>query len=614
MSIPLLYETRNEVRRLFIAGCELAAGDFRLNKLLPQLAKAGESIPVFGRVAEVLEQVLNAGGDRCSEKMLELANIINAVLYTQGQTSADGAPEDLEPAGLKASANIPYRRLQPVIEALTGQGSGRLEIIREAFADGAFGDIRLVYPLIAALDDSYPEIADMASTILESYGPALVKVLKKSLLPDGGKGHGRRIGLISKLAGSREKEFYLEVAGKGSSEARAAAIRALKDVPECEELLLELSHDRKKENREASLFALAHLGSEAAVKRLFDVFNSKDRSSAVYPVKICRARKIALLLVEEGEKLLEAILKSEKGFSLFAKKVEPPAKEEVEGFAVILHCMEGKKEDEVFAFLVKCLSHTKHLHQFKIQAAGYGSQVSFAEIAAENILGIGSGEALSFLDSVRGKYDDVLAPYSFEAALRSRDAEYVFDNYARYVKTGRKSEEGGKILELMGLYIDFEKQYRLVDIFTPVRYIKKIDEDAKDKIRWDLRWLKVLAEVEESGLVCRLASPKAGWCADYMVRSLESLDGQHTNIMKDIIRGLLQVGYPDMMSIVSKAVEKFHKNSNYYSGYFFNDFAKALFFLPKECAKGMEALAIKQDNASAAKLYEVAQYLKNKEQ
>ncbi|MEN6316569.1 MAG: hypothetical protein ABFD25_20230 [Clostridiaceae bacterium] len=612
MSIQLLYETLTEVRRLYIAGCEMAADDFKLKKLLPQMQKAGESAPVFARVADALNLVLQPGGSN-SVKMLELANLINAILYTQGQTSADGELEDIIPAGLNTSTEVSYRRIQPVMEALTGQGSGRLEVIREAYIGGNCHDIRLVYPLIAALNDSYPDIADLASEILEGFGPAVVKVLKKSLLLDDGKGHARRIGLISKINGSKEKEFYLEVIEKGASEAKAAAIRALKDLPECEELLQELSRDRKKDNREASLFALAHLGTDAAVKRLYEVFSGNERNLAVYPIKLCMAKGIALLLVKEGERLLANILKSEKGFSLFAKKVEPPSTEVLEYFAVTLECMEGKQDPEVFQFLEKCLIHAKHLQQFKIASSLQGVRDNLTMIVAENIMVIGSVQAMELLESVRGKYDDILAAYSFEAAVRSRSADYVFDHYSRYLKEGRKSEEGQRILEVMDQYIDFEEQYQLTDIFSYERKNQRIASIDKSAIKWDPRWLKMLADMDETSLACRLITKNDSRVADSLARKLAGIGEQDTKSMKDIIRGLLQAGYPDMIGIIGKAIDKYFKNARYYSGYLFNDFAQVLRFLPKECAKGVEELALKQDNASAAKLYEIAQYLKLKE-
>lgn len=52
MSIALILELHNELRRIIIAGSEMAVGDFRLKRILPQMRKSGESVPVFAKVAD----------------------------------------------------------------------------------------------------------------------------------------------------------------------------------------------------------------------------------------------------------------------------------------------------------------------------------------------------------------------------------------------------------------------------------------------------------------------------------------------------------------------------------------------------------------------------------
>ena len=54
MSIPVLIEVYDEMRRLAIAGSAVAPGDFRLKKLIPPLEKSGEKVPVFAKVAQAV--------------------------------------------------------------------------------------------------------------------------------------------------------------------------------------------------------------------------------------------------------------------------------------------------------------------------------------------------------------------------------------------------------------------------------------------------------------------------------------------------------------------------------------------------------------------------------
>ena len=54
MSIPVLTQVYDEVRRLSIAGSVVAAGDFRLKKLIPPLEAAGQKAPVFAADAAMI--------------------------------------------------------------------------------------------------------------------------------------------------------------------------------------------------------------------------------------------------------------------------------------------------------------------------------------------------------------------------------------------------------------------------------------------------------------------------------------------------------------------------------------------------------------------------------
>ena len=71
MSIAVLTQVYDEVRRLAIAGSVVARGDFRLKKLIPPLEQAGAKAPVFAKVAEAVKAVVESNGTdlrrrRCS--------------------------------------------------------------------------------------------------------------------------------------------------------------------------------------------------------------------------------------------------------------------------------------------------------------------------------------------------------------------------------------------------------------------------------------------------------------------------------------------------------------------------------------------------------------------
>lgn len=614
MSMQLIMEIQSEVQRLIIAGSELAASDFRLKKLLPQIKKAGEGVPVFARVAEAMEKVVEPVDKQVSEVLLDLYNIVNAILYTQGKTGVDGILSDIDTAELNLSTTVSCRRLKTVIEALTEKGSGRLEVIKEAYDNGIFSDLRLVYPLVEGLDDNYPDIALLVTEILKGFGKVIIPVLKNNFDYNGGKAHARRIDIIAETGGRDEKEFILKALEEGRAEVKTSAVKALKYFPECEPVLLDLTKDKKKEIREASLLSLAYQGSDTGVNRLFEVFYSKEGNAAVLPVKAGNSKNISLRLVAEAEKVLEVILKSEKGaFSLFNKKVELPSEDFVNSFAVLLYCMEGKKDTQIFNFLKKCLEHTNHLQQFSVNISnGYEHENTLARMAARNMFVIGTREALELLDSFEGKYASCLIAYSFKVALLLRDSEYIFDHYSRYVRNGRKSYEGSVILDIMESCIDFERPYRLYDPFDTCVRNNVYNYLRRDDIKWDSRWLRVLEEIDELTLVCRLSSGNDAKCIKYLLKKLESNMNFNDKYIRVILKGLIQAQYPEILKVVIKVLEHNFKGTGHYMGYYLNDFIRIIQLLPPECAEGLEHFASGYNNDAAMKLSEAARYIKNK--
>jgi hypothetical protein len=134
MSIAVLTQVYDEVRRLSIAGSVVAGGDFRLKKLLPPLEKAGEKAPVFAKVAQSVNKVVDSNEKTSAEALLELSSLVNAILYTQGETGLTG---DIKPIATNnmggQQTQTTARVLKPLLEALSTTGSGRVEGIKDAY-------------------------------------------------------------------------------------------------------------------------------------------------------------------------------------------------------------------------------------------------------------------------------------------------------------------------------------------------------------------------------------------------------------------------------------------------------------------------------------------------
>ena len=128
MSISIVNSTQIEIRRLAVAGNDVATGDDRINSLSLEIRKMGETMPVFARLADSIESLTNpeASGSVC--KLLEAAALTNALLYAQGVVGVEGeliVPED---SGLDLPVVALYRTISRVIEAVVERGARRLPI------------------------------------------------------------------------------------------------------------------------------------------------------------------------------------------------------------------------------------------------------------------------------------------------------------------------------------------------------------------------------------------------------------------------------------------------------------------------------------------------------
>src|SRR5215813_3691857 len=102
MSIQVLIQVYDEMRRLAIAGSVVAPGDFRLKKLIAPLEQSGAKAPVFAKVADAVKKVVDGNEKTSAATLLELSTLVNAILYTQGETGAAGDLQEIETTDMGA--------------------------------------------------------------------------------------------------------------------------------------------------------------------------------------------------------------------------------------------------------------------------------------------------------------------------------------------------------------------------------------------------------------------------------------------------------------------------------------------------------------------------------
>ena len=319
MSLPLIADTAAEVHRLTIAGSALAAGDFRLQKLLPQLESLGAKAPVFSRIAQGVRAVTDeTDAAKAGRALLDLSTLLTAIQYTQSQHGADG---DFTPINTAAQSWTPtatgYRSLAAVVEALTSTGEGRLEVIRDAAQRGLFKDLRLMQPAVTALNDRFGELADFVTEhALPQFGPAIIPLLKAGFDPKGGNAHARRLRALCAVDKEEGRAFCRAALDEARKEVKVAIIAALKDSSKDFELLRTFTKDKSKEVRAAAIFAISESTDSRAQQSLTETFKGKDAQIAFYaaakgaelPLEVFEAACLHLSGTDESGLISEATM------------------------------------------------------------------------------------------------------------------------------------------------------------------------------------------------------------------------------------------------------------------------------------------------------------------
>jgi hypothetical protein len=509
MSLALIQESAKEVRRLAIAGSPLAVGDFRLKKLAAPLEQAGAKVPVFAQVAKAINDVVNGKEADSAANLLNLSTLLNAILYTQGQSSAEGEMRELETfASNSASTRTPARLLKPLVQALTSTGSGRFETVKSAVERGAFNDLRLIDPAIQALGDVYPELADLvAEKILPGYGPGIVPLLESGFDLKGKKTDARRLQIMHELDPAGTLPLCKTALEDGSPEVKVAAIACLGKHEDCLPLVLEQANAKNKQLRAAALESLAEHDSPEVTQLFAEAIKGKALDILVGPFRNLRNSAVLAELLNEGRRVFALLLKGES--------------ETIPRFLEILNCVEARldaiKEAEVGDFLLGCFTHCEKLVKLKAAKNGFFGGAEL-QVSLTNLLyQFGSSNALDAIIAKR----EVIPVMGFDSvlgsALRRWPADKVFDEFSSLLNQKRGA---GK-----DKFTELEDAFRL----SLPRQFKDFDDEAERKevdpvfqqVNWDARWLDAAIKADQPLSVCYLARPGHKGALNYLRKQLE---------------------------------------------------------------------------------------------
>ena len=358
-----LYDLQQELNRLFIAGSKFAKNDPRLQKYIPILKKLGEKAPVFNKLAQEVEALLQVESQQSAEKLLSVSTLLYSVLYTQGVTIQAEATKALqEPNVSIADVNTTYSYLQlkPVLQALTQSNSGRLEVLKDAFERGIFKDSRTFGYLSYALADKYTELADyVLQTIIPTCGQAMLPFLLSDFRLEDRTENVRRLRLLYQLKYAEMDSLTDKIFGESlpNLQAEAISIIAEKKDTQTEDFIMSLTGDKNKLVREASYKALAILGTQRSIDKLLALYetnkakgNAKALAEAISLLAIPSHYQPFLKKVYEQFNILLSIEKTDNNVAVTNA---------FERFAIDLDILENKDCNEVYEFLSELLQSQK---------------------------------------------------------------------------------------------------------------------------------------------------------------------------------------------------------------------------------------------------------------
>ncbi len=422
MSIAALNQVYDEVRRLAIAGSGLAAGDFRLKKLVEQLEKSAEKAPVFGKVAQAVRKVVECSDQDSAGALLELSTLTTAILYTQGETGRAGElrPVPTADLGLPAS-NTSARVLKPLLEALTTTGGGRLELIRDAHERGAFKDLRLVRPAVAALDDSYGEIGDfVANQVLPLYGKAVYSLVREGYDAKGKGDDARRLRVMHRLDPQTTHELVEQALEDGSKEVKLQAIECLAGDRNAIPYLLEQTRAKAKDVRAVALRGLASFPDEEVVDTLTQALGGADVGLVAGHIHANCNPRLHEFVLNEAERQRDTLLTGKS-------KDKAKQNSQVQQFHTLLDALKERGDTRTVDFLKGLFQERE-----KLAASGAGAVDGNAVVGkvAKLLLHSGAKPSLKLLVDARESVAPEHVHLAFLAAAKLSAPRQVYDQFS----------------------------------------------------------------------------------------------------------------------------------------------------------------------------------------
>ena len=279
MDLQPIYELRNRLRTVMIAGTNVIQEDFRLKRAVEGIQGLKPLSPVFQKIGELAEKPLEQDCEDREGTLLTVITLVDALLCTQGQVSVSKEVEPLM-AGTSGSVvtNVPYSQVKELIQSLTTSGNGHYQFVLDTHSEKPelFSDFRIKSAMVQALGAGYAELAETVLEWLKEEGKEILPLLKKDFDPKGKKEMLRRIKVIEAVAAGEENDFYIQNIPLAEGVVKNTLIYALRHHSANVKLLLELIKKEKGNAKKMAYYALASIEEEEAGQFFQKLYEKKN--------------------------------------------------------------------------------------------------------------------------------------------------------------------------------------------------------------------------------------------------------------------------------------------------------------------------------------------------
>ncbi|WP_252230543.1 hypothetical protein [Clostridium sp. ZBS15] len=402
----LLIQLKHSLGQAAVLGTKSLSDDFRLKKISEKIKLLSSKAQVFSKIYSTLEGLLNEGSENTYIIMCELVNLINAVLYTQGNSQSIEKEEKFEiDENIKGTSVLRYSEIRNIKEILKGGTTTKWASLKKAFKENKLFDYRLLNDLLGELSNSYVYEYDFSIvTILSQYNEDIVHILMEKFEKSDKVAKCNIVKIISNVGKEKYNNFYKKcVLEEDADNVISAAIKALKDDRNNEQFLLDLKL-KKKALKEARILALACMDTEKA--------DEEVKKYCLKNIKFLNEVLNERLFIKEDE-IIELIEES------MTKEFGEKNTKDYEFFYEMLDASKNFKSKRIIEVLKKAVDFEFNLGDYKRNAA-------------VNLFYQNDEAVYKYLFDLKKKSEFYIG-ISFAAAQKIYSKEEIFEEFSKII-------------------------------------------------------------------------------------------------------------------------------------------------------------------------------------